>query len=123
MSDLADGGYLEVTSESVGSYKVDWFGTTNIVQDPGIITGLSITYRGHYSSHVTQSVYVYNWDSATWELKDTRTVFTTDDTVNWNTATPEDYISPTGEIRLRVEATALWGFYCYGDLMQFEVSW
>jgi len=43
---------------------VIWYGVIEIA-DPGTVTGLTITYRGHNSSSVTQRLGVYNF--AMWE--------------------------------------------------------
>jgi hypothetical protein len=66
---------------------------------------------------------LYNWVTAAWNQIDSRTVSTTDVKVTYNQSAPANYISSTGQIRLRVYSSgSLTSFTCSGDWMQFQVQ-
>jgi hypothetical protein len=125
VADLADGGYLSISSGRVGFFNqaCDWYGIINITQEPSELRQLDITYRGHYSRSASQRLYVYNFANSTWELVDNRTVGTHNVAITWSTTNPGSYVSGDGAIRLRAYASVVWArFTCYADLMEIVVS-
>lgn len=114
-----------VNSTTGGSNRTtSWYGSVTVSQAPASITRLTLTYDGHYSrSGRTQILYLYNWVSATWVQIDSRTVGTSDVLITNVQNSPANYISGSGEIRLRVHsAGGNKNFTCSGDYMQFTVE-
>ena len=116
--------YYTVNSTTSGTRKVDWYGSVNINQTPSSVNKITINYDGNNSVSKTQNLYLYNWVNSTWTQIDTRTVSTNDVTINKvQTSTPVNYVSSSGEIRLRVYSTGgTTNYICSGDWMQFIVE-
>ena len=85
---------------------------------------ITINYDGKNSISRTQVLYLYNWSTSAWTQIDSRTVSTSDVTINKvQTTTPTNFVSSTGEIRLRVYSTGgTTNYVCSGDWMQFIVE-
>jgi hypothetical protein len=120
-ADLANGGTLNIASGPFMSEATIWTGIIEIT-DPGTVTGLTVTYTGHYSATVTQRLAVYDFTLGAFKLVNTRLVGTTDDTATWTAVIPAKYISGTGEVWVMVNSVAASAFTCIGDLMQVEVT-
>jgi len=120
VADLADGAYFVVPSAAGSTDWVIWYGVIEIT-DPGTVTGLTITYRGHNSSSVTQRLGIHNFAIPGFELVDVTSVGGTDTTIVWSTASPGDYISG-GEVWVMVNSLDASAFTCFGDLMKVDVS-
>ncbi len=117
--------YYVVNSTTSGNPRTtNWYGSVTVSQAPASITSLTVTYDGKYSrTNRTQILYLYNWVSASWTQIDSRTVGTTDVTISNTQTSPANFISGSGEIRLRVNAsTGNKNFTCSGDYMQFTVG-
>jgi Zinc carboxypeptidase/Secretion system C-terminal sorting domain len=115
--------YYVVNSTTSGTRKTDWYGSVTVSQAPSSITKLTVTYDGKNSRNVTQTLHLYNWTSAAWTQIDSRSVGTSDVTITNVQASPANYISATGQIRLRVLGTGKnQNFTCSGDYMQFTVE-
>jgi subtilisin family serine protease len=89
---------------------------------------LTIDYDGNASaSAVSLTLAVYNWSTATWLTVDgPRTGVTTDRMFTWTTtATPIDFVSPSGEIRFRVrgDRSSSTSFTTRTDLVRFSVEY
>ncbi len=60
---------------SEGNYVSDWYTTTQISETVDSLAKFEVSYIGQYSkNNVTQNVYLYNYESKTWEVVDTRSV-------------------------------------------------
>ena len=72
----------------------------------------------------TQTLYLFNWSTSAWTQIDSRSVGQSDVTVTNTQSSPANFISPTGEIRMRVLASggANKSFTCSGDQVQFVVE-
>jgi poly(beta-D-mannuronate) lyase len=116
--------YYTVSSTTSGTRKVDWYGSVIINQPASSVNKITINYDGKNSASKTQVLYLYNWSTSSWTQIDSRTVSTTDVTINKvQTTTPANFVSPTGEIRLRVYSTGgTTNYVCSGDWMQFIVE-
>ena len=116
--------YYTVSSITSGTRKADWYGSVVINQAPSSVNKITINYDGKNSISRTQVLYLYNWSTLSWTQIDSRTVSTTDVTINKvQTTTPTNFVSSTGEIRLRVYSTGGTSNYvCSGDWMQFIVE-
>src|SRR6266516_5218955 len=121
-----DASYYVVSSTTSGSNRFSvWFGDITIAETPSSVSKLTTTYDGKYSrSGRTQTLYLYNWSTASWTQIDARSVGTTDVTVSNAQTSPGNFISATGEVRLRVLASggANKSFTASGDQVQFVVE-
>ncbi|MGB2868895.1 MAG: lamin tail domain-containing protein [Bacteroidota bacterium] len=99
--------YYNVNSTTSGTRTSDWYATTTIAESPSSVSGLTVTYDGKQSkSGITQKVYLFNYSTSAWNQIDSRTVSTSDVTITYSPATPGNYISVTGLIRVRVLSTS-----------------
>ncbi|WP_181389675.1 Ig-like domain-containing protein [Leucothrix pacifica] len=103
-----DGDTYDIASVSSGGSRVtDWYVTTTITEDTSAISEIKVLQLGHYSlAGVSQTVYIYNYQSANWELVDTATVgnesnYPAVHTISNNIG---NYVSGSKEMRLRVRA-------------------
>jgi beta-lactamase superfamily II metal-dependent hydrolase len=118
--------YYVVNSTTTGTPRItDWYANVTIAQSPSSVTKLTTTYDGKYSrSSTTQTLYLYNWSTATWTQIDSRTVGQSDVIVANVQTSPASFVSPTGEIRLRVRGsrTNNQSYTCSGDYVRFAVE-
>ncbi len=117
-----DASYLVVNAARSGNkYYTNWYGSTTIAEVP---TELTITYNGKYSTSRTQTLYLYNFSSGTWTQINSGSVGTTDVTKTYTTTSPANFVSATGEIRLRVSANGRSSTYsCYGDYLAYTIKY
>src|SRR5688572_3746146 len=115
--------YYQVNSTTSGTPRItDWYASVTITQAPALVSSLTTIYDGKYSrSNTTQTLYLFNWSTASWTQIDSRTVGQTDVTITNTQTSPLDFISATGEIRLRVRGsrTNNQSFVCQGDYVRF----
>ncbi|CAF1030469.1 unnamed protein product, partial [Brachionus calyciflorus] len=97
-----DGNVMVFSSSTSGTKRSDWYSSTFISKTPYSVKKLSINYDAKYSISRIQILYLYNWSTSFWTQIDSRTVSTKDILVTNNQNSPVNFISPTGEIRLRV---------------------
>jgi hypothetical protein len=115
--------YIVTNSTTSGTRKLDWYGSTTISQSPATVTKLTINYDGKNSASKTQVLYLYNWLTSAWTQIDSRTVSTSDVVITNIQTSPANFISSTGQIRLRVYSTGVNKNYTSsGDWMQFTVE-
>ena len=97
-----DAVYLKINSTTSGTRKIDWYGSTFVSQSASSIAKLIVNFDGKNQTSKTQVLYLYNFTSSTWDQIDSRAVSSTDVTITYENASPANYISSGGEIRLRV---------------------
>jgi beta-lactamase superfamily II metal-dependent hydrolase len=118
--------YYEVNSTTSGTPRItDWYASATIAHAPASVTKLTTTYDGKYSRNTTtQTLYLYDWSTASWTQIDSRTVGQNDVPVTNIQTSPASFVSPTGEIRLRVRGsrTNNQSFFCQGDYVRFVVE-
>jgi hypothetical protein len=115
--------YFVVNSTTRNTRVVDWYGAVRISQLPSSISKLTINYDGKNSNSRTQILYLYNWSTLAWTSIDSRSVGSTDITITNVQNTPANFISSTGEIRLRVLSSGgSVNFTSSGDWMRFVVE-
>jgi hypothetical protein len=121
-----DASYFVVNSTTSGSTRfTDWYASATISQAPSSVSTLTTTYDGKYSrSGRTQTLYLYNWSSSAWTQIDSRSVGQSDVTITNTQTSPVNFISPSGEIRVRVLASggSNKSFTSSGDQVQFVVE-
>ena len=118
--------YYQVNSTTSGTTRItDWYASATISEAPVAVSELITTYNGDYTKNsTTQTLYLFNWSTATWTQIDSRTVGQTDVTITNTQATPANFISPSGEIRLRVSGSrsSSQSFIARGDFVRFTVE-
>jgi hypothetical protein len=115
--------YYVVSSTSSGTRKTDWYGSTTISQSPASVTKLTINYDGKNSANKTQVLYLFNWVTVSWTQIDSRNVSSTDILITNSQTSPANYVSPTGEIRLRVFSSGgNKNYTASGDWLQFTIE-
>ena len=115
--------YYVTNSTTSGTRRTDWYGSVAISQAPATVSKLTLTYDGKFSRSVTQTLHLWNWITSAWTQIDSRTVGTSDVTVTNTQNSPANYVSVTGQIRLRVLGTGTnKNFTCSGDYMRFSVE-
>ena len=121
-----NGSYYVVNSTSSGQPRItDWYASVTIAEAPASVSKLTITYDGKYSkSNVSQTLYLFNWATASWTQIDSRTVGQSDVTITNTQLLPASFISGTGEVRLRVLGSRSnnQSFTCSGDFVRFAVE-
>ena len=118
-----DAVYLKINSTTSGTRKIDWYGSTIVSQSVGSIAKLIVNFDGKNQVSKTQVLYLYNFTSSTWDQIDSRAVSTTDVTITYEQATPTNYISSGGEIRLRVYTSGgSQNYVSNSDWMQFTLQ-
>ena len=123
-----DGDTYDINSVAVsGGRQVDWYATTTLSQPADSIEQIKVTHVGQYNkANVTQDFYVYNFQSAAWELVDTSVVGNESDVpVSWviGSADVANYISAQGELRARVSGfKAANGLWSWSNAFYWEAS-
>ncbi len=119
-----DASYLRINSVKVGSARqVDWYSSVTIAEPRTSVTKLTINFDSHLSASLTQVLYLYNFTTSAWVQIDSRTVGATDVLVSWNTTSPLNYISATGEMRVRQFVTRTSNFSSYADFTQYNIEY
>ena len=120
---INDASYYVVNSTTTGTRITDWYGSTTISQVPSTVSKLTINYDGKNSASKTQILDLYNWVTASWVQIDSRTVSTTDVLITNVQNSPINFISESGEIRLRVFSSGgTKNYTASGDLMSFSIE-
>jgi beta-lactamase superfamily II metal-dependent hydrolase len=118
--------YYQVNSTTSGTPRVtDWYASVTISETPASVSQLITIYNGDYSrNNTTQTLYLYNWSTATWTQIDSRTVGQTDVTITNTQTAPANFISATGEVRLRVRGSrsSSQSFIGRGDYVRFTAE-
>lgn len=118
--------YFQVNSTTSGAPKVtDWYATVTISEAPGSVSKLVTTYNGDYSrNNTTQTLFLFNWSTATWTQIDSRLVGETDVTITTSHISPANFISPAGEVRFRVRGSrsSNQSFVGRGDFVRITVE-
>ncbi len=116
----ADTAYLRTNSTTplLGTRTSSWYGRMTSV--PTALTSLKVTYAGFNSRSTTQVLQVYRWTTSSWVQIDSRTVSTTEVTISdlSPAGAAASYVSPAGEVRVRVLTTATASFNTAGNLLR-----
>jgi beta-lactamase superfamily II metal-dependent hydrolase len=117
--------YYQVNSTTTSPRVTDWYASAFISEAPASVSRLITTYNGDYTkSNTTNTLYLFNWSTATWTQIDSRIVGETDFTVTNTQLAPANFISPSGEVRLRVRGarSSNQSFVGRGDFVRFTVE-
>ena len=123
VSNLAsdDGVYYRVAAARVNSnkYAANWYGQATA---SGSASSLTVTYDGASSASTSQTVYVYDFATSSWQQIASSTSSSADRSFTWTTGSPAAYRSSSGAMRLRVYQSAGQSFQSRGDLVSFAVQ-
>ena len=117
--------YYQVNSTTSSPRITDWYASATISEAPASVSQLITTYNGDYTKgNTTQTLYLFNWSTATWTQIDSQIVGETDVTITNVQIAPANFISPTGEVRLRVRGSrsSNQSFIGRGDFVRFTVE-
>ncbi len=126
------GGVSSVSLDDGAYYRLDsWNGTVRwwgrILGVPNSLKSLDVTYRGLNSLTCTQSIWIYNWQTAIWESLGSRSVGATEvETTVIPTGILADYVSgsaATGDVAVRVGCSAgLKSYSTSADLLKISYA-
>lgn len=112
----ADGALLRIDSTTSGTRVTDWYGRFAGV--PSTLSELAVTYRGGNTRSCAQSVSAYRFTTGAWVTLDSRSVGTST-TISAQVATdPASFVSPGGELRVRVRCATSRSFTANADLLR-----
>jgi hypothetical protein len=117
-----DNVYYQVNSTTTGTRTSSWYGSFTGV--PASLSNLQVTYTGRNSASCTQVIAAWRWTDSTWQQLDSSSVGNTE-TTRANLVPPGaagNYVSPTGELRVRVRCTRTANFFASGELMRITYS-
>lgn len=114
-----DSNYLVINSEPVGAeHYTGFYADYHIQEEP---TRLWITYDGHFSKRVTNSLWLWNYVSSDWEFIGWRTIDSLDltqyDGVVYNA---QDFVQDS-LVRVAMIGSSGEGFATYADYLNLEV--
>lgn len=115
---------LQVRSVRSGSSQViDWYTSAVITQAPSSVTSLSVKYDGYFSVAPTQTVYLFNFATGTWQS--INSIKSATSIVVYTNTNPESYISSSGEIRMRIYSTLKTSasYTCFADYASFTIDY
>jgi hypothetical protein len=113
------------SSRAASSRVADWSATARLVGSTAVVSSLTVHYEGQYSkANVTQEFYLYNYETASWELFDTRLVGNRNDVAIRVEITdnPQHYIAPSGDMQVRVRGVKNLNFYCWANFLTWEIN-
>jgi hypothetical protein len=113
-----DNVFYQVNSTTSGTRTTSWYGS--FTGAPAGLTNLRVTYVGRNSRSCTQVVAAWRWTDSTWQQLDSRAVANADVTLA-DLVPPGaagNYVSATGEVRVRVRCTATTNGFSSGDQMK-----
>ena len=113
-----DDVYYQVNSTTSGTRTSSFYGSFTGV--PTNISSLTATYRGRNSVSCTQVIQIWRVTDGTWQQLNSAALGNTETTRGPYTPTgaAANYVSPTGEVRVRVRCTTTANFFASGELMQ-----
>jgi hypothetical protein len=119
-----DGIYMNVNAVRYGrSYASQWYTQTKVAESKSLVSKITITYDGHYSSKkISQSLYMMDVTTNAWVLVNARSIGTSDTTVVYSTADINRYMSNDGVIYCMVSSSASGSFAGYNDQLKFTVE-
>ena len=117
-----DNVYYQVNSTTTGTRTTSWYGSFTGV--PTALSGLKVTYRGRNSASCTQVIAAWRWTDSTWQQLHSGALGNTE-TTRADLVPPgpaANYVSPTGEVRVRVRCTRTANFFASGELLRIEYT-
>jgi Domain of unknown function (DUF4082)/Bacterial Ig-like domain/Bacterial Ig domain/Purple acid Phosphatase, N-terminal domain len=117
-----DNVYYQVNSTTTGTRTTSWYGSFTGV--PAALSGLSVTYRGRNSASCTQTIAAWRWTDSTWQQLHSGALGNTE-TTRADLVPPGaagNYVSPTGELRVRVRCTRTANFFASGELLRITYT-
>jgi hypothetical protein len=121
-----DGAYLVMASAKVGSkLTVDAYGAYTVPQERRNLVSLTVDFdAGASAGGYNRTLSLYNFTTSTWETLETKAQTIPDLRTTIRVGgDPKRFLSSTGELRMRVQATHSSTFDLKVDLMTFTVTY
>jgi hypothetical protein len=116
--------YHIVNSTTTSNPKSDWYTSTTINQTASSYNKLILNFKIKYSKTINQILYLYKWSNNSWTPIETREITKTDSNITLNILNYADYISPQGQLRMRVFANGgVTNFTCLADWISFSAEY
>jgi subtilisin family serine protease len=120
-----DDAYFRVASSrgksATAPVSADWTMIATVTRASA--SGLTLTFTGGYTGTVTGSMYAWRFrPKGTWEQVGTFSTAGSETTVTWTTSNLDTYLSATGEVRMRIQASGTGTFTANADLARFTLS-
>lgn len=113
-----DNNYFQVNSTTSGTRTSSWYGS--FTGAPSGLSALKVSYIGRNSRSCTQVIAAWRWTDSTWQQLNSSAVANTE-TAHNDLVPPEAagaYVSPTGEVRVRVRCTTTANFFASAELLK-----
>jgi hypothetical protein len=117
-----DNVYYQVNSTTTGTRTTSWYGSFTGV--PSTLSGLRVTYRGRNSNSCAQVIAAWRWTDSTWQQLHSANLGNTE-TTRADLVPPgaaANYVSPAGELRVRVRCTRTANFFASGELLRIDYT-
>jgi hypothetical protein len=119
-----DGSPLVISSVKnlVDNYTyLDWIASFKL---PGTkLNSLGVSLYGHFSSIRGQHIYIFNYTTNRWqEIAFTNIGITPKTVETGSLSTPENFISPTGQVQIRIYSMSSSSFTSYTDMLILKVG-
>ncbi len=118
-----DNVYFVVQSTAIEPRVTDWWGEITSSQAPASMAKLSVSYKGKYSLSVNQKMHLWDWAASAWTQISSKTIATSEKSVTVDPVPFASFVSPTGQIRLRVLGTGgSLDFFASTDRIRFTIE-
>ena len=113
-----DNNFYQVTATTTGTRTTSWYGRFTSV--PAGLSNLRVSYIGKNSASCTQTLAAWRWADSTWQQLDSRAVTTTEVSISDRSPSgpSADFVSPTGELRIRARCTRTANFFASGEVLK-----
>jgi hypothetical protein len=117
-----DSDNLKIASKTEGNYKyIDWVADFTLPNN--WVNNLSLNYTGKYSTTRAQYTYLYNYVTSVWDKVDYRTVGASIVNIELaSIANPTKYVSPTGQLKIRIYCYSTVAFETYTDYLKIGAT-
>jgi subtilisin family serine protease len=118
----ADAAYLRFNSTNSSTRTTAWYGTFRSV--PSTLGNLRVSYQGSNSRTCSQTLAIYRFTDGAWVTLDSRSVGLTETRIadRTPTGTLANYVSSTGDLRVRVRCTTTAGTF-YASANQLRIAY
>jgi hypothetical protein len=116
-----DGKNLTIMSSLAGGYyNVDWQAEFQL--PVGMVSGLSLNYVGRYSQFRGHTTFIFDFVKSSWVMLEARTIGASVADISVVIKYPTNYISSSGQVRVRFSSSSTAGFTTYIDCLKLGVK-
>jgi hypothetical protein len=118
-----DASYLTINSVNSSGYTcLDW--TAQFTISSGQVSSLGLSYSGKYSAFRGQYIYLYNYSTSAWQNVNYTNVGMAVVDINLpSIANPTNFVSPTGQVQVRLYSLSSSGYTSYTDCLKLCVAY